>query len=201
MEQERSQKVKRLKTMCKISLEPDSCVRNTQDTFNRYGERSLLFAKLIPGYQTLSPALAGMTGMSLSRFLSFDLPGALFWSAIFIVSGYVLGEQIEQALQLVSEFGAGLGWLVMGWLVTYFAWKFWHRQRFLRSLRIARMSPEELKLALDRGGDLTVIDLRDAISLSFQPMRIPGARVIDVDELETRQVEIPRNHDVVLYCT
>lgn len=190
-----------LKTLCKISLEPDSCVRDTKDTFARHGMKSLLVAKLIPGYQTLSPALAGMTGVSLPRFMAFDLPGALLWSALFIVPGYLFREQVEVAMDAIARFGSGIGTAVVLVLVGYAGWKFWHRQQILRSLRIARMLPEELKATLDRGGEVTVVDLRDSISLDQLPHRIPGARVISVDEIDARHEEIPRDQDVVLYCT
>ena len=190
-----------LKTLCKISLEPDSCVRDTQSTFARYGMKSLFLAKMIPGYQTLSPALAGMAGVSLPRFLAFDLPGALLWSVAFIIPGYLLRDQVGVAMDLMARFGTGIGSAVVTILVGYAAWKFWHRQRVLRSLRIARMLPEELKQALDGGSAVTVVDLRDAISVEYMPHRIPGARIMSIDDIETRHHEIPRDHDIVLYCT
>jgi len=190
-----------LQVLCKLSLEPDSCVRSTQNTFERHGVRSLFVAKLIPGYQTLSPALAGMSGISLARFLSFDIPGALLWSVVFVVPGYLLRNQIDRAFELVSGLGVGLLSLFITVLVVYVAWKYWHRQHFLRSLRIARMSPEDLKQKIDQGEDVTVIDLRNLIALEYQPARIPGAQVMAVEDLESRHEEIPRDQDIVLYCT
>lgn len=190
-----------LKTLCKVSLEPDSCVRSTESTFERYGAKSLLVAKLIPGYQTLSPALAGMSGMSLPRFLVFDIPGALLWSLLFVVPGYLLHDQLEQAFSLVEGFGTGLGAAVVVLLVSYVAWKFIHRQRLLHSLRVARIEPSELNRLLERGDEVAVIDLRGSMVLEYQPIRIPGAFVMNVEDLETRHSEIPRDRDVVLYCT
>jgi membrane protein DedA with SNARE-associated domain len=190
-----------LRVLCKLSLEPDSCVRSTENTFARHGLRSLLVAKLIPGYQTLSPALAGMSGISRARFLSFDIPGALLWSTVFVVPGYLLRDQIDRAFELVSDLGVGLLSLFVSIVLSYVAWKYWHRQRFLKSLRVARMTPEELKDKLDRGEDITIIDLRNAIAIDYQPARIPGAQVMAVEDLEARHGEIPRDQDVVLYCT
>ena len=190
-----------LRVLCKLSLEPDSCVRNTQGTFERHGVRSLLVAKLIPGYQTLSPALAGISGVSLTRFLSFDIPGALFWSLIFVVPGYLLHDQIDSAFDLVSNLGVGLLSLFVSLLVVYAGWKYFVRQRFLRSLRIARMTPEDLKRKIDGGEDVSVIDLRSTIALEYQPAQIPGAQVMAVEDLEARHEEIPRDRDIVLYCT
>lgn len=190
-----------LRTLCKVSLEPDSCVRSTENTFERYGAKSLFVAKLVPGYQTLSPALAGMSGMSLPRFLAFDVPGALLWSLLFVVPGYLLHDQLERAFMLIEQFGTGVGAAVIGLLVLYVAWKFIHRQRLLHSLRVARIEPGELNRLIERGGEVAVIDLRGSMALGYQPVRIPGAFVMDVDDLETRHSEIPRDRDVVLYCT
>jgi membrane protein DedA with SNARE-associated domain len=190
-----------LKMLCKVSLEPDSCVRTTQNTFERYGPRSLLLAKLIPGYQTLSPALAGMSGMSLGRFLAFDVPGAFLWSAAFVVPGYLLRDRLETALALVSEFGSGVALVAGGGFAAYIAWKFGNRRRFLRSLRIARMLPDELKRSVDEGQGVAIIDLRDGFSRELQPIQIPGAQVMTVEELDARHEEIPRDRDIVLYCT
>ncbi len=190
-----------LKTVCRMSLEPDSCVRNTRSTFEKYGPKSLLIAKLIPGYQTLSPALAGMTGMSHARFFAYDIPGAFIWSAAFILPGVLLRGQIDRALELVMEFGEIIGTIAAFGLLSWIGWKYLHRRRFLRALRIARMLPEELKAMLDEGGEVAVIDLRDRFSLGDQPARIPGATVIGVEDLEHRHEEIPRDRDIVLYCT
>src|SRR5438132_662271 len=64
-----------LQLMCRISLEPDSCVRRTEDVFERHGARSLLVAKFVPGLGTAAPALAGVFGMRAARFFAFDLAG------------------------------------------------------------------------------------------------------------------------------
>lgn len=190
-----------LKILCKVSLEPDSCVRTTQNTFERYGPQSLIVAKLIPGYQTLSPALAGMSGMSLARFLAFDVPGALLWSAAFVVPGYMLRDRLSGALDLVSGFGSGLALIASCVLASYIAWKYQKRRRFLSSLRVSRMLPEELKRAIDAGEKVAIIDLRDGFSREFQAVQIPGAQVMAVEDLDVRHDEVPRDRDVVLYCT
>jgi membrane protein DedA with SNARE-associated domain len=190
-----------LRFLCKVSLEPDSCARNTQNLFERHGVRSLIFAKLIPGYQTLSPALAGMSGISRARFLSFDIPGAIFWSLAFVVPGYLLRDQIDRAFTLVTDLGIGLLWLFVFAVVAYVGWKYIMRQRFLKSLRIARVAPEDLKHKLDQGEDVAIFDLRSSLALDHQPTRLPGAQVLAVEELEARHQEIPRDRDIVLYCT
>jgi membrane protein DedA with SNARE-associated domain len=192
-----------LRTLCRISLEPDSCVRNTEDTFVRYGKRSLLLAKFIPGYQTLAPPLAGMSGMRLGSFLLYDIPGAMLWSAAFLGLGFAFHGQIDHVYQLASELGWWLLVLLAGGLAGYMLWKGVHRRRFLRSLRIARIEPHELNKLLNTPESpdaLAIFDLRSALSIEMEPCRIPGAKVMDLEELDARHDEIPRGREVIIYC-
>ncbi len=189
-----------LRLLCRISLEPDSCVRNTEATFNRHGPRSLVFAKFIPAYQTLAPALAGMTRIGLPKFLVYDVAGAFLWSLAFVGSGALLHDQIDEVYRAVSGFGLGLVLILAGGLAGWIGWKFWNRRRFLRSLRVVKIEPHELKELLDVGASISILDLRTAFQLELAPHRIPNAQLIDVDELSDRHGEIPRDRDIALYC-
>jgi membrane protein DedA with SNARE-associated domain len=190
-----------LKTLCRVALEPDSCVRKTRNMFTRYGEKSLLVAKMIPAYQSLASALAGMSGMSLGRFLLFDVSGALLWSVLFVGIGYALHDQIDRAIKLTTDYGFALLVVLAGGLAAWIAWKVFHRWHFRRSLRIARIQPGELKRMLDEGQDLSILDLRDPFSIELDPHHIPGARLIAPVDLDESHADIPRDRDVILYCT
>jgi membrane protein DedA with SNARE-associated domain len=190
-----------LRTLCRISLEPDSCVRTTENTFEKHGTRSLLIAKFIPGYQTLAPPLAGMAKVPFARFLAYSAIGAVLWSAVFLGVGYALHNQLDYAFGLVSEFGTGFAILIGGSLVGYVAWKFAMRQIFLRQLRIARISPSELKGMLDEGHEVAIVDLRHAFEIELAPYAIPGAQVMSLEEIDEHHERIPRDKDIVLYCT
>ena len=190
-----------LRLLCKLSLEPDSCVRRTEETFARYGARSLLLAKFIPGYQTMAPPLAGMSGMSVGRFLAWDIPGAALWSAVFMGLGFVFVNQIDTAYQLALTLGLPLfGVLALG-LVAYIAWKYFHRIRFIRRLRTLRIEPRELMELLASDAGVLVFDLRNPLTMEIDPRRIPGAQVMRLEDLDARHEEIPRDREIVLYCT
>jgi membrane protein DedA with SNARE-associated domain/rhodanese-related sulfurtransferase len=189
-----------LKVLCRISLEPDSCVRRTETFFIRHGTRSLILAKFIPGLSTVTPALAGLFGVSLERFMLYNGLGALLWTAAFIAPGYLLADQLEWVAAQAARFGSSLGVLVGGLLALYIAYKYVHRQLLLRELRIARIMPDELKKMLDDGHDVTIVDLRQSLEIEVDPYTIPGAVRMAVEELETRHHEIPRDRDVVLFC-
>lgn len=187
--------------LCRISLEPDSCVRRTEDVFARYGVRSLLVAKFVPGLNTAAPPLAGIVGMRPSRFLLFDGLGGLVWAGTFIGLGYLFSHQLGTVAAYALRLGTWLLVLLVGGLIAYIAWKFVERRRFLRELRIARITPEELSRKLEMGEDLVIVDLRHSLDFEAEPATIPGALHLDPEELERRHQEIPRDRDVVLYCT
>jgi membrane protein DedA with SNARE-associated domain len=190
-----------LRLICRISLEPDSCVRNTEGLFARHGARALLVAKFLPGLQTVAPPLAGIFRMRLSRFLAFDAAGALIWSVAFIGLGYAFSSQLERLSDAALEFGGRLFVLIGGAFAAYLLAKFWGRQRLLRSLRIARIAPEELMARLEAGEDVEIVDLRHRLDFEAEPRVLPGARHIALEEIDARHHEIARDRDVVLYCT
>jgi membrane protein DedA with SNARE-associated domain len=189
-----------LSLLCRISLDPDSCVRRTKGIFARYGARSLLVAKFIPGMATLAPPLAGILRMRLFRFLILDGLGAFIWVGVFILLGYQFGRELEDLVTTRSGMGAWVGLVVPMGLATYIAWKYIQRNRFLRQLSVARITPEELKQRLDSGEPLLILDMRDALELEAEPYTIPGAYHLPFEQLDANHHKIPRDRDVVVYC-
>jgi len=193
--------VRVLNFLCRVSLEPDSCVRRTEQVFGRYGARSLLVSKFVPGLTTAAPPLAGIFGMRLPRFLIFAGLGAMLYAGAYAGLGYLFSAQIERLAEGVLVLGEWAVILIVGGFALFILGKLWQRQRFLHRLRTARITPEELKERLDRGEEIVVVDLRHALDLDAEPHHIPGALHLTPDEIENRHTEIPRDRDVVLYCT
>ena len=190
-----------LRFLCRIALEPDSCVRRTEDVFARHGARSLLIAKFVPGLNTVAPPLAGIFHMRLSRFLLFSGMGSFLWAGVFMGVGYVFSDELERITGYGMKLGRWLGVILVGGMLGYFFWKYVQRQRFIRRLRIARLTPEELQQKLDAGEPVVIVDLRHSLDFEAEPEVIPGAIKLSPEELEQRHLEIPRDRDVVLYCT
>jgi membrane protein DedA with SNARE-associated domain len=190
-----------LQWLCRISLEPDSCVRRTEGFFARHGARSLLVAKFLPGLSTVAPPLAGIFRMQPARFLLFDAAGALLWAGSFLGLGFLFSGQLERIAAHALSLGGTLFVLLAGGLAAYIGWKFIARQRFLRELRIARITPEELKEKLEAGEELVIVDLRHALDFEAAPETIPGAVHMDAQELQERNERLPRDREVILYCT
>jgi len=190
-----------LNFLCRISLEPDSCVRRTEATFSKHGAKSLLVAKFVPGLNTAAPPLAGVFHMRLSRFLLFDSAGSFIWAGVFIGLGYLFADQIESLAARASELGGWLLVLTVAGLACYIGWKYFQRQRFLHQLRISRITPEALRAKIDAGEDLVIVDLRHSVEFEAEPVVIPGAHHLDAEEIEAHHDAIPRDRDVVLYCS
>jgi membrane protein DedA with SNARE-associated domain len=190
-----------LQLLCKISLEPDSCVRRTEGVFSKQGARSLLVAKFVPGLGTVAAPLAGIFHMRLRRFLLFDAAGSLLWAVSFLGLGYVFSGEIERIAEHLAALGGWLLVLLLGILAAYITYKFVARQRFLHELRISRITVDELKGKLDAGEELVIVDLRHSMDFEADPETIPGAFRMDAKELEEKDDPLPRDHEIILYCT
>jgi membrane protein DedA with SNARE-associated domain len=190
-----------LQFLCKISLEPDSCVRRTEGLFAKQGARSLLLAKFVPGLNTVAPPLAGIFHMRARKFFLFDTLGSLLWGFSILGAGYVFSEQIESIAEYAERLGSWLAVLIIGALAAYILRKWYMRRKFLRDLRIARITPEELKSKLDSREQIVIVDLRHSIDFEADPETIPGAFRIDAKELEEHSDRLPHDREVILYCT
>jgi len=187
--------------LCRLSLEPDVCVRRTQGLFERHGVRAVLVSKFLPGLTTVMPPLAGIFGVSRLRFALYDLAGVFLWAGLWAGVGYVFSETIEAVVLRVSALGRTAGLAVVAALAGYILLKYVRRQLFLRRLRIARITPEDLKRKLAAGEDVVILDLRGALDVAETPFAIPGSRWLPAETLDERLAEIPRDRELVLYCS
>jgi membrane protein DedA with SNARE-associated domain len=187
--------------LCRLSLEPDSCVRRTELAFGKYGARALVLAKFVPGLSTIAPPLAGVLGLPLRSFLFFSTLGAFVWSGAYVVGGWLFSDQLEIIGAFILRLGSWAIALAAFALGGWILYKYIGRQRFLRRIRMARITPEELKAKLDGGEKMLIVDVRDRLDFETEPSIIPGALHLSVEELEARHREIPREVEIVLYCT
>ncbi len=190
-----------LNLLCRISLEPDSCVRRTQDVFARYGMRGVIVAKFIPGLSTLAPPLAGSSGVGAPRFFLFDTIGSLLYAGGLILVGVLFSRQLEQVLAAFANLGGSALAIVAGLLALYIGYKYLQRYRLLRELRMSRITVDELHQKQEAGENLVVVDLRPQSELDQDPARIRGALHMTLDEVSRRRQELPLDRDIILYCS
>jgi membrane protein DedA with SNARE-associated domain/rhodanese-related sulfurtransferase len=189
-----------LRLLCRISLEPDTCVRRTEGVFTRYGMKGVVVAKFIPGLSTLAPPLAGSSGVSVPRFLFFDGLSSLLYVGCFILAGVLFSRQLEQIINALAGLGHGALGVVVAAIALYIGYRYWQRRRLLGELRMARITVDELHQKQEAGESLLILDLRSHFELEQDPAVIRGALHVTMDELRVRPQDIPRDRDIVLYC-
>lgn len=175
--------------------------RRSPEALFRSGARLLLFAKFVPGLNLAAPPLVAVFRMPLSQFLLWDTGGTLLWAGGFIGLGFLFRTELERIGALAVRFGVAAVALLVFALTLYIARKYHQRRKFLRQLRADRITPEELNSKMAAGEEMIVVDLRHPLDFEREPSKLPGALRLLPEELERRHQEIPRDRDVVLYCT
>ena len=195
-----------LRLLCRLSLEASTCVSKTEGYFTRRGPATLLFSKFVPGLSTVAAPIAGQTGMSYSRFLLWDLAGSILWAEAYLLAGRFFGDIAKKSapfFHLLSRFaGALFIFMVLGFV----AYRIWKQRKFLIRVRELRLEPTELKAIMDNAaeqGDTApfIVDLRHPLDYLPDPRVLPGAIRIGPNELTLHHEIIPRDRDIILYCT
>jgi len=190
-----------MRLLCRISLEPDSCLRRTQNLFTRYGLRGVIIAKFVPGLSVMVPPLAGMSGVSAGRFFLADGLGAVLFGGCFIGLGFLFSNQIQDIGAVIARIGGSALVLIAGLVALYIGFKYIRRHLLLRKLAMARITVAELHQKLTAGESLMILDLRSLEELQQDPTVIRGAVHWRAEEVERRHQEIPRDREVILYCS
>lgn len=190
-----------LRILCKLSMEPTICVRRTQDSFGRRRSVMLLFAKFVPGLATLAAPVAGENGMNLGTFLLFDGIGASLWLTALLMIGRLFGDALKRDPSLLNWVGRFSGGLLLVAIAGFLAARLYRRRAVLKKLVQLRLEPEQLKAQLDAGEQVYIVDLRHPLEVMAEPFTLPRALLLSPDALAARHGEIPRDRDVVLFCT
>jgi len=195
-----------LKLLCRFSFEASTCVSKTENYFVRRGPVTLLFAKFVPGLSTVAAPIAGQTGMPFSHFLLWDLAGSLVWAGTYIAAGQFFGDIAKKSavfFHLLGHFAVAVVALMVVGLLVYRVVK---QRRFLASVRAMRLEPEELMAMIEEAeqeGEAApfIVDLRHPLDYLPDPRVLPGAVRVGPAELALHSDRIPRDRDVILYCT
>lgn len=187
--------------ICKLSLEAASCVRKTEEMIISRGAGALIVAKFVPGLNLMAAPLAGQSQMKYRNFVLYDTAGSLLWGTSFVLLGRFFGDAIrrnQNSFHWISHFALLVFILALVGLV---ASKVWRQQSFLRKVRTMRLEPVELKAMMDRGEDVFIVDLRHPLDYLPDPRVLPGAIRLMPNEILGHNAELPRDRDIILYCT
>jgi membrane protein DedA with SNARE-associated domain/rhodanese-related sulfurtransferase len=187
-----------LRLLCKISLEPDACVRQTNAAYSKHGARWLLFAKFIPGVSTVAPPMAGINRVSLWKFIALDGAGAGLWAGAFLLTGSCFAGQIDTIAAHMDRFGVWMGFSLAAVCLAYVLFRLIEVSRVRRALRAARIAPLELKRKMESGAAIASVDLRN--DFEWRQGRIPGSLALTGKDLDTFAAQVP-DAELILYCS
>lgn len=188
-----------LALLCKLSINPSSCVNQTEARFSKWGVWSLVLGKFIPGFSTVAPPVAGALGMARSSFFVASAIGAALWASLALAAGYALQAQIATALALLAQHGVRLIAILLALIGVWIGWKFWRKYRFERLARMRHLSAEEVLAALSSPRPPYIIDLRSP-SLVAETGRIPQAHLTDYDNFRQALPDIASDYPIVTIC-
>lgn len=195
-----------LEILCKISFESSTCINKTQAYFSNRGGLTLVIAKFVPGLGNVAPPIAGQTGMSYLHFVGWDLLGAVLWAEGFILLGRFFGDIAERSTRFFHWLGHFAFALFLVMVIGLIVYRIVQQRRFLRAVDAMRVAPEEVMDLLDEaartGGPAPyIVDLRHPLDYLPDPRVLPGAARIGPSDLAAQAESIPRDRDVILYCT
>jgi membrane protein DedA with SNARE-associated domain/rhodanese-related sulfurtransferase len=185
-----------------FSNNPQRSTQRSKEIFSRWGVRSLVFAKFVPGLDGITPPLAGMEGTRRSEFLAFDAIGSLFWTTAYAGIGYMFSDRLSSIAASLGRAGDLIALIVGVPLLCYVLWRAWVLVRMLRFLKMRMISPSLLKSKLDQGKPIAIIDLLNYEEMNEPLPGIPGAVRIDLERITRRShVTAPEDTQIVLYCS
>lgn len=188
-----------LARLCRVSLSPDSCVRQSEDRIGRWGAWALVIGKFVPGLSLMAPPIAGMLGLRPAVFVAASAAAAALYFGLGLALGRVFHDQISEVLEIAGRHGTVAAVALAALLAAYVGYRWLRRWQFLRRLRVARITVDELRQRIERGAAPAILDVRSAIARERQP-GIPGALPLDRDAIEPARLDLAPGQEIVVYC-
>jgi membrane protein DedA with SNARE-associated domain/rhodanese-related sulfurtransferase len=190
-----------VRLVCKLSFESSACVRKTEQHFRKRGAAALLVAKFVPGLGAVAAPIAGQSRMGYGKFVIFDAGGILLWGTTVTLAGRFFGDWLNRNPQALSWTAHSFVFLFAVLLLGFLGYRMLQRRAFLQSVRMARVEPAELKQMMDEGEPVFIVDLRHPLDYLPDPRTLPGALSLTPDRLVEQSERIPRDQEIVLFCT
>jgi membrane protein DedA with SNARE-associated domain/rhodanese-related sulfurtransferase len=186
--------------LCSMSISRDTCVSRSAEVFGKFGVRVLAVTKFIPGLSTLAIPVAGAMGVSLPSFFFYDVVGAALWATVGVALGVLFADAVDTILNVLDWFGLGAAITTAIFLVIYVGIRWRHRATLLRRLRMPRVDAMQLDALLSQDPPPCIIDARQAVRRWSDPVRIPGAIVLDHGSSVAQLDGVDRSIKFVIYC-
>jgi membrane protein DedA with SNARE-associated domain/rhodanese-related sulfurtransferase len=188
-----------LSLLCRISLAPDSCVRQVETTFNKVGPLSLLFIRFIPGLTNITIAMAGITRVRWAAFSALNLTGATFYASLVVFVGVIFHHAIDDVVSTLNALGEIGGLIALVAIAAYLAVKAWERAAFARQLKMDRISVEELAALMLADPVPVILDVRTPEARARDGV-IPGALSAHPSDMHPSLSGLNKESEIVIYC-
>ena len=189
--------------LCRLSANPETCILRSAEYFYRRGKQTLLFAKFIPGINTMSPPLAGSMKMRLGDFLQYDAMGAALYVGAYALAGYLFSDALRaitrglRSAGFAAEVVFGIG------LAAYIVYRIWVYRKYRLLDVIPRVPADELarRLASDAAHNMLIADVRSHGYYDADSERIAGSVRLEPNNLVEEIKNLPKDREIYLYCT
>ncbi len=189
-----------LNFLCRIAMEPDSCVSHTEERFLRHGASALIFSKFVPGVNTVIRPLAAISGISFPKFVLYEGIGTVAYVGAFVGLGYLFSDRSADLDRWLLSAHRGLGVGLVALLAGYVLYRYLRRRQYFKKLNLSRISADDLKGKLDAGNPVVIVDLRSPLERKAFPYTLPGARPMSNEEVKQGHPAFPPGSEIVLYC-
>ncbi len=189
-----------MRRLCRVSLSPDSCVRDTHERFERWGVSALLFAKFVPGLATIAPPLAGTLRIRFGHFLRMASLGSILWVVTIMALGALAAPRIIPLLPRMGRFGGRAAVFVGLLLVLYVLIKWLQRKQLQSFLRMARVDVHQLESMMRGQPPPRILDVRSSSQVQLDPRGIPGALHVPLEDIGPHLTAVKHDGDIVVYC-
>lgn len=189
-----------LRMLCRISMSPDSCVRQSESLIGRWGGSSLIAAKFLPGLSVVAAPMTGALGMAAREFIGFELLASALWALVFAYLGVIFSADITRVLDAISDLGLGAAIVLAAVAVAYLAQRYARRKASMRDRSVPRITVSDLAELMLKDDELSIVDVRSSSVLALDSRRIPGAVPVELGRIRAWAEAQPRDRQIVLYC-
>ena len=189
--------------LCKLSVNPETCILRSAEAFYKRGKATLLFAKFIPGINTMAPPLAGSMKMRADIFLRFDLAGATLYAIVYIVVGYLFRDVLASVAHGFQTAGRAVESVTVLALIGYAGYRVWLYRKHAVYRVVPRVQVEELarRLASEDRDKIVLMDVRSHGYYDAGAARIQGSIRLEPNNISEELKTLPKDRDIYVYCT
>jgi hypothetical protein len=189
--------------LCRLSMNPETCVLRSAESFYKRGKLTLVFAKFVPGINTMAAPLAGSMNMRFGQFLRLDSTGALLYCLAYMTVGYLSRDFLAATLNSFHEAGRVMEVAIAIVLLAYATYRLAQFHKYRKYDVVPRIQVQELaeRLASEDGGRVQIVDVRSHGYYDRGAERIKGSLRIEPNNLEEEIKTLPKDKDIYLYCT